>query len=181
MEKALIKLAYKQVIAIKDEGNFEKKVFNATYQEFLLKSQAYNPDRKLKTFTQLKASDGRANSLHYKLSFAIGGFLKSLNNKIPFLKDNAGNSLVFDVPVFELVESDIEDKEAHIVAINYITCVLTLLSVIGEYLILAIGDVNPEGGAETITVKMQPGLSIISYKGRYQTYNTPINGQEVFA
>jgi hypothetical protein len=176
MEKTLIKLAYKQAIAIKDEGDFEKKVFNATYQEFLLKSQAYNPDRKLKTFTQLKAKDGRANSLHYKLSFTIGDFLKSLNNKIPFIKDNAGNSLVFDVPVFELIESDIEDKEAHIVAINYTTCVLTLLNVIGEYLILAIGDVNLEAVAETITVKMQPGLSVISYKGSYQAYN-----KEVFA
>jgi len=181
MEKTLIKLAYRQVIAIKDEGDFEKKVFNATYQEFRLKSQAYNPDRKFKTFTQLKASDGRANSLHYKLSFAIGGFLKGLNNKIPFLKDNAGNNLVFDVPVFELVESDIEDREAHIVAINYTTCVLTLLNVIGEYLILAIGDVNPDAVAETITVRMQPGLSVISYKEKHRAYNIPTNGQEVFA
>ncbi len=171
MGKTLIKLAYKQVINIKDDGDFEKKVFNATYQEFLLKSQAYNPDGKLKTFTQLKASDGRANSLHYKLGFTIGNFLKSLNNKIPFLKDNADNSLAFDLPVFELIESDIEDKKAHVVAINYITCVLTLLSVIGEYLILAIGDVNPEEVVETITVKMQPGLSVMSYKGRPRVYN----------
>jgi hypothetical protein len=36
------------------------------------------------TFAALKAKDGRANSLHYKAGFAIGGIVERLQNKIPF-------------------------------------------------------------------------------------------------
>jgi hypothetical protein len=118
MAKALIKLAWKQVIDVKSGGDFEHKVFNASYQEFLLKSQAYNMDRKFKTFTEMKINDGRANSLHYKLSFAVGHFIAGLNNKIPGLRDNSGNNPAFEVPRFELVESDITDKTSHKVAIH---------------------------------------------------------------
>ncbi|WP_183575569.1 hypothetical protein HDF18_16810 [Mucilaginibacter sp. X5P1] len=163
MNKALIKLAYKQVIGSSSTGDFEKNVFNASYQEFLFKSQAYNMEGKFKTFSELKANDGRANSLHYKLSFAVGNFINRLNNRIPVLADNADNSLVFEVPKFELIESDITDKTKHQVAINYCTGILTLLDVIGEYMILAIGDVADSETFESFTLKMQPGLSVVFY------------------
>ena len=74
MYKAKIKLVYKQLIDETTVSSFEKAIFQTSYQEFLLKSEAYNPDRKLKTFSKIKANDGRANSLHYKLSFAVGHF-----------------------------------------------------------------------------------------------------------
>ena len=51
MGRALIKLIYKQVIDASSTGDFERNVFNATYHEFKLKSQAYNMEGKFKTFT----------------------------------------------------------------------------------------------------------------------------------
>ena len=164
MAKALIKLAYKQVIDATASGEFERNVFRASFQEFLLKSQTYNQDAKFKTFSELKAHDGRVNSLHYKLSFAVLNFISGLNNKIPGLKDNAGNSPVFEEPRFELIESDITDRTMHRVAIHYSTGLLTLLDTIEDYLILAPGDVSGGGAAETFTLKMQSGLSVIYYK-----------------
>ena len=171
METSLIKLVYKQVIDASSTGDFEQHVFNASYEEFLLKSQAYNLDGRIKTFTGLKTNDGRANSLHYKLSFVVGHFIERLNNTIPLLKDNLENSLPFETAKFELIESDITDKSAHKVAVNYITQTLTLCSVIGEYLVLAKGKVSADEPAETFTVKMQPNLSVISY----QLHSTLIN------
>jgi len=164
MAKALIKLAYKQVIDASSTGDFERGVFRASYQEFLLKSQAYNLDVKFKTFSELKANDGRANSLHYKLSFAVMNFINGLNKKIPDLMDNADNSLVFEEPRFELIESNIMDRTAHRVAIHYSTGMLTLLDTIQDYMILAQGDVSDDKAAETFTLKMQPGLSVTYYK-----------------
>jgi hypothetical protein len=166
MAKALIKLAYRQEISEASIGGFESKVFHASYEEFLLKSQAYNLEGKYRTFSQLKASDGRANSLHYKLSFAAGHFISALNNKTPGLKDNAGNSPAFEEARFELMESDILDAGAHRVAIHYQTRVLTLLDTIEDYLILAVGDTSENDASETFTLKMQPGLSIVYYKRR---------------
>ena len=178
MNKALIKLAYKQIIDSSSAGNFERNVFNATYQEFLLKSQAYNMERKFKTFSELRANDGRANSLHYKLSFTIGNFINSLNNNIPVLTDNAGNSLPFDVPKFELIESDITDKTKHQIAINYCTDILILLDIIGEYMILAMGDVANNETAESFTLKMQSGLSVVYYKELVNQHIAEINGHD---
>ena len=164
MAKAIIKLAYRQVIDAASAGDFERNVFRASYQEFLLKSQTYNQDARFKTFSELRANDGRANSLHYKLSFAVMNFISGLNKKIPGLKDNAGNNLVFEEPRFELIESNITDRAAHRVAINYSTGLLTLLDTIEDYLILGQGDISGGEAAETFTLKMQPGLSIIYYK-----------------
>ncbi|MBD1387126.1 hypothetical protein IDJ75_17700 [Mucilaginibacter rigui] len=159
MTKAIIKLTYKQVIDASSTGDFEKNVLFASYQEFLLKSQAYNPGNKLTTFSEMKNNDGRANLLHYKLSFVIGYFIETLKNKIPVVTDTLGNSITFEVPKFELIESDVTTMAAHKVAINYITTELTLLNIIGEYLVLSAGN-----GEETFTIKMQDGLAITSYQ-----------------
>lgn len=159
MTKAVIKLTYKQVIDASSTGDFEKNVLLASYQEFLHKSQAYNPGNKLKTFSEMKNNDGRAKLLHYKLSFVIGYFIETLKNKIPVITDTLGNSVNFEVPKFELIESDVTSMAAHKVAINYITTGLTLLNTIGEYLVLTTGN-----GEETFTIKMQDGLAITSYQ-----------------
>ena len=168
MAKALIKLAYRQIIDVNSTGNFEKKVFHDSYAEFLLKIQAYNPESKFSKFSEIVANDGRANSLHYKCSFAVLHHIETLNNKIPGLQDTAGRIVIpFALPEFKVLESSIQDKNLHKMAVIYITDVFTLLDSFGEYLLLSIGDQsesisNP--GLETFTLKMQDDLSIINYK-----------------
>jgi hypothetical protein len=178
MAKALLKFAYRQVIDINSTGNFEKAVFENTYKEFLLKSQAYNLGHGFSTFSQMKRNDGRANSLHYKLSFAALHLLHSLDNRIPDIKDNAGRSLLFETPKFELIESDIEDKRAHQIAINYCTGVYTLMNIAGEYMILAEGDASDQEMCETFTLKMQPGLSVVFYKELLLAEPAYLNGHD---
>lgn len=161
---ALIKLAYKQIIDASARGKFERNVLQASYQEFLLKMQTYNPNREFKTFTALKAHDGRANSLHYKLSFAVGHFIQTLDNEIPGLADNLGNPLKFELPQFELIESHINDISSHKVAITYTTGILTLVNQLAEFMVLAEGDVSEKFVVDTFILKMQHGLSITSYQ-----------------
>jgi hypothetical protein len=174
MTKAIIKLTYKQVIDASSIGDFEKNVLFASYQEFLLKSQAYNPGSKLKTFSEMKNNDGRANSLHYKLSFVIGYFIETLKNRIPVITDTLGNSITFEMPKFELIESDVTTMAAHRVAINYITPELTLLNTIGEYLVLTTGN-----GEEAFTIKMQNNLAITSYQ--LAESKAAVNGHSVLS
>jgi hypothetical protein len=174
MAKAIIKLAYKQVIDASSTGSFEKSVLFASYQEFLLKSQAYNPGNRLKTFSEMKNNDGRANSLHYKLSFSVGYCIEMLKNTIPGLTDSLGNNVLFEVPKFELIASDITSIDAHKVAIIYTTGDLTLLNTFSEYMVLALPD-----STETFTLKMQDNLSVISYKEVDQQIN--INHNSVLA
>jgi len=164
MYKAKIKLVYKQVIDAHSESAFEKAIIQASYQEFLLKSQAYNRDGKFKTFSRMKANDGRANSLHYKLSFSVLHFIEQLDNKIPLLKDNLGNKLAFETAAFELIESHIEDMQLHKVALNYQTETLMLIDFMGEYLLLTKDIPAGSEPANTLVIKLQPDLSIATYQ-----------------
>jgi len=168
MSKALIKLAYKQVIDSTSTGSVEQKIFHDSYNEFLLKSQAYNLEKKFTTFTEIVANDGRANSLHYKLSFAVLHHIDKLNKRIPGLQDEAGGAnIAFDVPEFKLLESSIVDRSAHKIVIIYTTGFFGLLESFGEYLLLTSTDISTKGSDEPVAsfvIKMQPGLSITSYK-----------------
>ena len=164
MSSIKIKLVYKQVIDEFSEGGFEKAIFKASYQEFLLKSQAYNMGGKLQTFTRMKENAGQANSLHYKLSFSVLHFIAQLNNKMPAIMDNLGNKITFETPAFELIESHTEHISQHRVAINYETPYLMLVEVMGEYLLLATGDFNDSEEVKTFVVRMQPNLSVTSYQ-----------------
>jgi hypothetical protein len=166
MQKGLVKLAYRQVINADSKGSFERNVLNTSYEEFFMKSQAYNQEQKFKTFREMVANDVKANSLHYKSGFAIVTLIQQLNNKIPELRDALDKSLSFEGYMFEIIDSDITNAAAHKVAITYTTGTFTCFGTIGECLILAEGDKLHNAAttpAETLTLKMQSGLSITSY------------------
>jgi len=164
MCKAKVKLVYRQVMDDTSSSAFEKAILQASYSEFLLKSQAYNREGKFKTFSKMKANDGRANSLHYKLDFSVGHFIAQLDHKIPLVKDNLGNKLSFETARFELIESHIEDISLHKVAINYETADLHLVEVFGEYMLLTPDDPTDSEQLQTFVLRIQPDLSIVSYQ-----------------
>ncbi|MFT3909434.1 MAG: hypothetical protein QM737_08425 [Ferruginibacter sp.] len=167
MSKALIKIAYRQVMDASAQNSFEKNVLQFSYEEFKMKSQVYNPEGKFKTFSELKANDGRANSLHYKSGFAVIGFIDSLNKQIPYLTDTLGQTVLFNSYKFEVIESDITNKLLHKVAITYYSDSLVLFEIIGDCILLAPADKVIESeneSVETFMVKMQHGLSVSHYK-----------------
>lgn len=166
MPKAIIKIAYKQIIdASKAINDFEKACFHSSYEEFLMKSQAYNLDMQFDTFSAMKNNDGRANSLHYKTGFAVSGYIGLLNNKTPQLQNSLGDAVLFDTYKFELIESSISDKSRHQFAIHYITDALTLIDSFGDSLLLAYSDKRNEPTIEgTFMVRLCNGINITSYQ-----------------
>jgi hypothetical protein len=68
-----------------------------------------------------------------------------------------------------LIESGLANKLLHQVAITYITGTLTLFAIIGAYKVLAerhATNDNANNAAQAFTLKMQPNLSVISYKSK---------------
>jgi hypothetical protein len=161
MQKTFIKISYRHIIEHAAQTSFEQHIHRASYEEFLMKSQAYNAEGKFKTFTELKANDGRANSLHYKSGFAVTGFVDLLNNKIPFLADNTGKPITFDDYRFEVIESDITDQQKHIVALHFTTPALILKQSFANFLVLANDGAENN---ETFTVQLQSNISIVHYE-----------------
>ncbi len=154
----MIRITFRQVIDSSATDVFEKNVLHYSYEEFLLKSQVYNPEGKLDNFTQMKQQDGRANSLHYKTGFAADGFIGTLKNVIPHYKDNIGKAINFESYHFELLESSVSDKSKHAVAVHYTTPRLILHQTIGEYMVLGNEE---ESTKETFTVKFDKNISIV--------------------
>ncbi|ACU61104.1 hypothetical protein [Chitinophaga pinensis] len=166
MEKALIRLSYRQIIDAAAQTTFEKEVFNESYNEFLLQVQAYNRDQQFSTLEEVRKANPKAASLHYKVGFSVGLFIRSLQQRIPGLTDNQDRPLLFTGHQFEIIASDISDKRAHKVAITYTTDALTLLGIAGDYLVLSTGNQLQQitqQPVQTFLVKLQAQLSIADY------------------
>lgn len=159
MGRTMIKLAIRQVIDASSTGTFAKNVFRDSYAEFLLQSQAYNPDEAFSTFAEMVEHQPKANSLHYKTGFAVGLYIQSLANLIPGAWDTLGNiQLSFERHQFKIMSSGIHDRQLHKVAVLYYTAPLLLHKVIGEYLLLGFNDTT-----DTFTLKLSDDISICHY------------------
>src|SRR5262245_14755431 len=122
MPYATIRLAYRQVIDRSSGDTFSKNVFEDSFNEFLLQSQAHYSHGKHSTLSDLVLDNPKANSLHYKVGFSIGLYVHHLNGVIPGLRDSMGEEKVpFRLHRFAILESDVRDKTRHRVAITYET------------------------------------------------------------
>lgn len=161
----VIKLVYKQVIDAEYATDFERDVFEDSYQEFLMQAQAYNQENKWHTFQQMAANNPKANSLHYKVGFSVGLYIQQLNYIIPGLKDILGETpLKFNTCRFNIIESDISNKARHKIALLYTTGMLTYFGQVANNLWLSENE-QPDTAAETETFLLPfvPGLSVCSH------------------
>lgn len=160
MGSSMIKLAIRQVIDAHTSGAFARQVFRDSYAEFLLQSQVYNPDEVFSTFAEIVAHQPKANSLHYKTGFAVGLYIRSLNNLVPDTWDLSGNTqLAFEKHQFKIIASSIRDPQQHKVAILYYTADLLLHRVIGEYLLLGTNN-----STDTFMLKLSDQVTICNYQ-----------------
>ncbi|POY35291.1 hypothetical protein C3K47_16030 [Solitalea longa] len=167
MSKAFIKLAYKQVIHSGSVTPFEQAVFNDTYAELLMQVQVYNPQKLFNNWAELTTAVPKAaQNVPYKTAFSIGLYVKELTNVIPGLTDNLDQANIpFANYKFEIIDSHFENRQKHKVSITYLTATFTLLTSFGEYLVLSTNTASTAGtSTDTIVIKMQPGLSVVSYE-----------------
>jgi hypothetical protein len=161
--KTQIKIAYRMLIDVGSTTAFEKKVFLDSYNEFIVQTQSFDPTGQYKTWTELRTQFPKANlNVTYKTGFAIGLYLKELNNFIPDVADNLGQPISFETHRFEIVESDITDIKKHKIALVFQTPVLELNTMLGEYLVLSSPQDNEE--SKSFTLQMRPGISIVQYR-----------------
>lgn len=163
MTKPRVRLVYCRQISVPAATLFEQRVLEDSYREFRLKIQAYNPDNALRLFSEIRAADGRANSLHYKTGIAVQHHLEMLGGKIPDLSDTTGlYQLPFTEVEFRVIESDIHDPGRHCMAVCYTTPDYTLLESIGDKWLLATSPVT-DGWQETFLLACREGLGIRAY------------------
>lgn len=168
--KKIIRLIYRKIVDINSPAPWEKLVFDASYKEFLMQAQLYNQERKYSSFGELIAHVPGAYKLHFLVSASVVGYLQQLNGKVPDIREGTGRLfLPFINYRFEIINSDIHQRDRHQVAFNFVSEPLLWLDTIGDRLLISVGgktETGPEGEEEILTelVQLQPFLSIYSVK-----------------
>jgi hypothetical protein len=166
MAKKIIRLCYRKVIGASSQKTWDKYVFDSTYTEFLMQSQYYNQEKKYSSFGELIQNVPGTEKLHFLVSAAIVGYLKQLDGVIPDILNNLGKHfLKFTGYRFEIINSDIQNKTNHQVAINFFSEPLAWHDTVGGYLLVSpLNGEKNEDGILTDLVQLQSFLSIYSLK-----------------
>ncbi len=166
MSKKIIRLCYRKVIDAASQKPWDKLVFDSTYKEFLMQSQFYNQQKQHTSFAELLQHAPGAEKLHFLVSTAIVGYLQQLKGIVPEILNNVGRHFLrFENYRFELINSDIKNKSAHQVAVNFFSEPLIWHDTIGNYLLISQGNEEKTAdGLLTEMVPLQPFLSVYSLK-----------------
>ncbi len=164
MAKAKLNLDYKQIIDKHNSDIFGIGVFNESYYEFLIQAAAFNRDNLFSTFEEITDNNPQAHSIHQKIGLKIKRYINSLQNVIPELHDTLDYTAIhFENYQFTLLNSQINNKDSHKIAITYFSNPLILLDTLGDYMVLAEEYYLQSSRVETFVLKMQPMLSIYNY------------------
>lgn len=173
MNQSII-ICYRKIIDAQSASTWEQYVFEDSYMEFLMQFQFFNAERKYTTFSDFLNDNQNAERLQSLTSTSVTGYVEQLKNKIPDVKNVLGKTfLSFQNYRFEIIESAINNRAKHVVAINFYSEPITWLQTIGDTLLLALDNQPTENGVQTEMIKLQPFVSISSVG--IQTHCTKYN------
>ncbi|MVM33657.1 hypothetical protein GO755_26700 [Spirosoma sp. HMF4905] len=169
MTKGIIRLSYRKIIDATSQKPWDKFVFEDTYMEFYMQAQYYNQANKYSTFQELLDNVPNADKLHNLTSRAAIGYIRQLNKIIPDIANSSGKlCLPFTQFKFEIIQSHVQTKDAHKIAILFYSEPLTWIDTLIDRLLIAYGDqreaLQTGKEIETDLIALQPYLSISSFQ-----------------
>lgn len=178
----LIQLSYRKIIDAQSHSLWEQYVFDDTYSEFLMQVQLYNTAGKYQAFSKLLAANPKAEKLHFLVSPAAAGYINQLGNKMPDIKNTSGKTfLPFHSYRFEIIDSHIQNKKEHRVAICFYSNLLQWLDTIGDNLLVSLNTkgTNNSEVIQTDLVKLQPFMSIHSIQ--FINHASPVFSENILS
>lgn len=167
MEKRVITLGYRKIIDAASAKAWDKMVFEDSYLEFKIQAQLMAQGSPYNTYGELLAKVPDAAKLSGMVTPAIVGYIQQLNETVPDILNNLGRRfLKFKNFQFELINSSINDKGKHQVAVNFYTEPLVWHESIQNFMLVSDASVAVEEGVEVNTnlLEIQPYLNIHSLK-----------------
>jgi hypothetical protein len=162
MPNRTITLCYRKVIDASAAKPWEKLVFEDSYTEFKMQAQLYNQEKKYRSFAELRQQVPGADQLHFLVSAAVIGYIQQLKETIPDILNNLGKQFLrFTKFQFEIINSDLQDKSKHQMAINFYSEPLCWHETIGNFLLVS--DKPAEAGeVQTNLFQLQSYMNIHS-------------------
>lgn len=163
MELQKVKLIYRHVIDAETLSEPERTIWQVTYNEFILRCQAYNPDNQFVLFSEMVAANGKANALHYKISFPVTPFLNQYKNVIPSVTGTLGEPIPFEFSETKLLESAVNDPQKHLIALIFTTPAYHLIRSFADMLLLSPVIVDPHhmsNASPFVMVRLNEGMGM---------------------
>ncbi|MGV3764568.1 MAG: hypothetical protein ACO1NW_00495 [Chitinophagaceae bacterium] len=169
MNKRIIQLCYRKVIDATSVRPWDKLVFEASYAEFRMQVQLFDPEKKYRRFADVLRHLKGAEQLHFLVSSAVMGYMIQLNDVVPDVVNALGKHFLhFKHFRFEIINSDVQDSTKHQVAINFYTESLIWHDTIESQLVVSREPTAEDGTFMIEQFSLQPFLAIHSLK--YSTF-----------
>jgi hypothetical protein len=169
MSTRVITLCYRKVIDAGSTKQWDRLVFEASYLEFRMQAQNYSHGTAFTSYADLLRHVPNAQRIVGMVIPAITGYIQQLNNIVPELLNNVGKRFLrFGKFQLEIINSDIDNKAKHQVAINFYTEPLLWHDTIENMLLVSDYPSTPllPMGDEVLTnlFQLQPYVNIHSIK-----------------
>jgi hypothetical protein len=168
MQKRVIVLCYRKIIDVKSAKHWDKLMFESTYLEFKMQAQNFSQGTTYTSFAELVRNVPDAQRLTGMITPSVTGYIQQLGSIIPDILNNIGRRfLTFDRFQLEIINSDINDKEKHQVAVNFYSAPLIWHDTIDSYMLISDHAPKSQPLAEndsilTNLIQLQPYLNISS-------------------
>lgn len=155
-----IRFRYRKVIDVHAKDTWSRMVWEDSYAEFKMQFQLYNQDGNYFSFGHLLANNPKAEQLHFLVGGSVMGYVEKLNGRFPDIVDNIGlRVLRIGQCRFEVINSDIRNKEVHQIAINFYSPEMLLHETVGNHLLVSELS-NDADITETHLISIVPFLTI---------------------
>lgn len=163
MKNRIIQLCYRKVIEATSVKPWDKLVFEASYTEFRMQVQLFDPEQKYRRFADVLRHVRGAEQLHFLVSSAVTGYMVQLNDVVPDVVNALGKHFLrFQHFRFEIINSDVLDSTKHQVAINFYSGSLIWHDTIDGQLVVSREKTEKDGIYAIEQFPLQPFLAIHS-------------------
>lgn len=168
MPKRVIVLCYRKIIDSASVKAWDKMVFESTYLEFKMQAQNFSLGTEYTSYAELLRKVPNVQRLAGMVTPSVTGYVQQLNSIMPDILNNLGRRfLTFNKFQLEIINSDINDKAKHQVALNFYSEPMIWHDTIDNFLLIS--DHLPENKlldesskALTNLMQIQPYVNIYS-------------------
>jgi hypothetical protein len=170
MTELLIQLHYIKIIEHNNSGEWEKLVFEESYQAFLNRSLYYDNDNKYKTFSELVSNVPDAVGLNSLVGDSIDTHVQGLDTIPDIVNISGENFLPLHDFFFEFIESDISDMEKHKIAIHFISKPFIFHATVDNYFLVSLQPEVSKKQTQAELLRLQPMLAIKPLTTSYYSF-----------
>ena len=168
MPKRVIILCYRKIIDVNTVKAWDKMVFESSYLEFKMQAQNFSLGTDHTSYAELLRNVPNAQRLTGMVTPSVTGYVQQLNKIMPDILNNLGRRfLTFSKFQMEIINSDINDKAKHQIALNFYSEPMVWHDTIDNFLLIS--DHLPENKlpdentkALTNLMQIQPYVNIYS-------------------